>query len=531
MLSHLHTSPPTAHGFTLIEILITTGLATALIIAATTMLNRSMTTVEDNLQQDLDAKFTGAFATNFKRLSSRARMAAYFWHQPVNLSHSCLDDTQGGGCGFILKANPNYDPSKPHSQKTCLDNISSDSSFMLNHSQIQFFANKQTSLSQAKITLSNSDLDPQPQISHYAQLPTQEINQAPQNLYVAWRITPNQPLIMITRPYHKHAFLTLPHKFRSTAIHHALKQIDSSQQKTPLILEGSPRATRLLATPTDRDKLIGTVGVAYSINQPSIFSLFIINNILPLNQESQKSFSDAWDAMINKNALEGFERELKDTINSIESNLTNYVAASSAASSPNLYLFELTALNQPTIKTFIGSSTAQIYDLPSRNYKKFHLANIKLKHNTNIELATSLPNERFPWYRNIHRLDAVLQAKNNEDRLVFQPLALIKLVVRERKFLAPGIVSGDDDNNNHCDTCVIKSLQRHAFKQPQTGDEPLSTTSRPLLSGIKPKIKKAQGKRTTAHNKEVIIARKLTSSSLVTIIGAPEDLRCPPDPD
>ena len=525
MLSHFHTSPPAVHGFTLIEILITTGLATALIIAATTMLNHTVTTVEDNLQQDLDAKFTGAFATNFKRLSSRARMAAYFWHQPVDLSRSCFSD-QGGGCGFILKANPKYDPSDPHSQKTCIDNIPAGS-FSLNPPKIQFFANKQTTLSEFEITLSKS-LDSKPQISHFAQLSTQKINQAPQNLYVAWRITPNQPLTMITRPYHKHAFLTLPHKFRSDAIHPTLKQIDSSQN-IPLILEASPRAARLLKAPTDRAKLIGTVGVAYSINQPSIFSLFIINNILPFEKKSAEEFTEAWNAMIDEDIAKNLGDQRTSTINSIKSALIPSTPTPTPSSS-NLYLFKLTALDQSAIANFIGSSTlAQIYLQPMKNYTRFHLANIKLNKTINIDLADSPPNEAFQWHHNIHRLDAVLKKNNNGDRLVFQPLALIKLAVHERKFLAPGIVSGDDDNN-HCDTCVIKSLQRHAFKQQQAGDEPISTTSRPLLSGIKPKIKKTQGERKTAQNKEVIIARKLTSSSLVTIIGAPEDLRCP-NPD
>lgn len=507
-------------ALTIVEVMVAAGLGAILLIAATSMLSTSMERVHELQEKDLDAKLTGAFALNFKRMARRSAVSAHFWFQSVDLTRSCYDSAVEGGCGFRLSNNQDYAPDGSNSENSerearCIENVSTND-LPSGESAIQLFANKvATEPAPVEYNFSSNSL----LINSYPPF-EDAVNPELDNVYAAWKITANTPLSMLTRPYHRRVFFKVAHELRGDTGHAVQTNPISSgrlQLTNTIVLEGSPLAGEIFAEKEETENLQGTVMVAYAAAKPSIFAAFIIQNIWKVGYEPVPPPGMELDSVIGD--MIGLDAQNSRIIQAIMNNgKANFVMEFELLTHENLRNF-FSEENKLSVEAHHNIASIEEF---VQGYRRFNIVS------TSFEGDWEQLGEEGGWHKKIHILDRLLQ--QNFDQLVFVPVELINLSLKSRAWPESGIFFERTPSKliADCDGCEVRSLMRRPFRRdPDSLEQPLSLVARPILSSIYPKVTGKKGESKVARNKDVLMARKLQGSSMVSIVEVLKDLKCP----
>lgn len=524
-------------AFTIIEVMVAAGLGAILLWGATSMLSTSIERVHKLQEKELDAKLTGAFALNFKRMARRSAVSAHFWYQSVDLTSSCLDPDVVGGCGFVLRDNPKYDskadPDDPESERKCIEAV--PDGLAQGSSPIQLFANKSTEFSEVEHHFDENGTD---SITMESYLPVEGIDDL-ENVYAAWKITANTPLSMLTRPHHRRLFFKVPNELRGPTNNLGDREriednnVDLSDV---IVLQGSQLADDTFPDneAIKQKKLKGSVMVVYAAAVPSMFALLVIDNVWKVGTDAPDNLDlqvgSAVERMFNGSANVEVNEAIQGLISTIQTR----------SDGQPYFVMRLSLLSFSQLRQFFSSeedgSLNEGVLQQIRNIRQFinSSESFNIDQKSEFQGAWQILEDETPWNNKIHILDRFIQSQR--DQLVFLPVELINLSLKSRAWNEPGIVFVDSDGNEQpdCDGCEVRSLMRRPFRlNPNNTERPLELTARPILSSIHPKVKddvkdgeKAK-KQKRAYNKDVLLARKIQGSSMVSIVENLQDLKCP----
>ena len=507
-------------GFSLLEIMIACVLGGMLIYSAAKMLGASSEYVTESQRKDVEGKLFSSYQAHFKKLTRKAQVSALFFHQPVDLSNSCLDNQVEGPCGFSLRplnAQEIQDSAKLSKiNRACMKevNLSLLNQDLRQSLMIQLFSDRRADTT-SELLFGQDDKGGKIMIQHYPLVdPLSSSSTSPsasEELYAGWRLTKDRPLTMITMARKENYYFTVPLPVRKLLIDHV-----NSLSGNEIVLRASSEAASVLKSITDTkdprhlQNLEGSFGLFYASAETRISSIFLISSINQCSDDDVPC-KKIVNEMIKKNP------NRKGRTLQFPTSCGTYFPCENSITSPtkDYYKIKLTSVNDSAvmqkIETFVRNTAfSQLQTFLEDQSAKFHLKYLGSHATYNFLRYPSLNTS-------IHQVDALLQevSGNEKNILIFIPIKFVRLEVKRQERKIIGSITPHSDKE-----VVIKKVSKEVLNP----NDPQNNKVYPILTGITSAKKKTKNG-FIYKEKDIIIARKLGSHSrkLSTIIGVLKD--------